>query len=162
MLYLPSLSVLAVDFAPCSLVACTVNPAQGFALMSIICPLIVPVWAAARGADANASAATRIAVSKTDFLKIFMPHSPFRRGSLVWKPPDLFGPLSLLFASYSKPDWRRQARRNRQISLAPPPLVQRDAETIRRYGIGSVAPASANARNRSRQLSHAPQAIPSS
>src|SRR6266700_1189613 len=81
MLYLPSLSVLAVDFAPWSLVAWMVKPTHGFALMSRICPLIVPVWAAARGADANASAATRIAVGTTDLLKIFMLHSPFRRGS---------------------------------------------------------------------------------
>src|SRR5689334_4889542 len=90
MLYFPSLSVLAVDFAPWSLVAWMVKPTHGFALMSIICPLIVPVWAAARGADANASAATRMAVSTTGLLKMFMLQSPFRRGS--W--PGIPGPFS--------------------------------------------------------------------
>src|SRR5690348_10299401 len=95
MLYLPSLSVLAVDFAPWSLVAWMVKPTHGFALMSRICPLIVPVWAAARGADANASAATRIAVSTTGLLKIFMLHSPFRRGS--WSRTS--GPFSTHYRS---------------------------------------------------------------
>jgi hypothetical protein len=43
--------------------------------MSMICPLTVPVWAAARGVEKRAAA--RIAVPITDLLKIFMLHSPF-------------------------------------------------------------------------------------
>src|SRR5437660_5561357 len=86
MLYLPSLSVLPSCFAPCSLTASTVKPAQGFPLISRICPLTDPVWAAARGANTETSAATRIAASPTDLLKIFMLHSPFCEGAAPESP----------------------------------------------------------------------------
>src|SRR6266571_584403 len=50
--------------------------------MSMIEPLIDPIWAAARGANAQLSPTTRIAASAPDLLKSFMLHSPFHRGSL--------------------------------------------------------------------------------
>src|SRR5438034_8660078 len=92
MLYLPSVSVLPSCFAPCSLTASTVKPAQGFPLMSRICPLTDPVWAAARGVNTETRAATRIAASTTDLLKIFMLHSPFCEGAAP-ESPERFRPI---------------------------------------------------------------------
>src|SRR5436309_9753227 len=166
MLYLPSLSVLPSCFAPCSLTASTVKPAQGFPLISRICPLTDPVWAAALGANTETSAATRIAASPTDLLKIFMLHSPFVREPLrnlrrLFACLPQAGPIiSLVPAGFQVCLLAASPACGWQLSQAP--QAQRPAETTRRYGIASVAPASVNARNRSKQLSQAPQAASSS
>src|SRR5215467_6688278 len=61
-----------------------------------------PDWAAARGADNKTKMPTRIAVSKTDLLRILMLHSPFHEGAWSGNLQTFFGPLSLLLPSYSK------------------------------------------------------------
>src|ERR1051325_9334473 len=160
MLYLPSLSVLASSFAPCSLTASTVKPAQGFPLISRICPLTDPVCAAARGVNTETSAATRTAASTTDLLKIFMLHSPFCEGAAPESPERFRSIISLVPVGFQVCRLSASPACGWQLSQAP--QVQRPPETTRRYGIGSVAPASANARNRSKQLSQAPQAASSS
>src|SRR4029077_7941773 len=139
-LNLPALSVLVSCFAPWSLTERMPTSAQGFPLTSRIVPLIEPVWAAARGASTLASAAIRMAASVHDLRNRFMLHSPFSRGA----QPG----VSRLCA----PHYLSQARRFQ---------AQRPAETGRRSGMGSGTPAATKARNRSRQLSHAPQAVSS-
>src|SRR5712664_3805627 len=60
MLYFPSLSVFASCFTPWSLTACTPTSAHGFALTSKTVPVIVPVCAAAFGANAHVKAINTI------------------------------------------------------------------------------------------------------
>src|SRR5215470_8666587 len=54
--------------------------------MSMIEPLIDPIWAAARGASTQHSPSTRIATSAPDLLKSCMLHSPFHEGACPDSP----------------------------------------------------------------------------
>src|SRR5207302_4555093 len=140
-LYLPALSVLVSCLAPWSLTLRMTTSGQGFPFTSRIVPAIDPVWAAARGANTLASATIRMAARAHDLRKLFMLHSPFSRGGAL---PGVSG--------LGAPHYLSQAGRFQ---------AQRPAVTVLREGIGSAVQASEKARNRSRQLSQAPQAVSS-
>src|SRR5260370_10627768 len=79
MLYYPSLSVFASCFTPWALTACTPTSAHGFALISKTVPVIVPVCAAAFGANAHVKAINTIndTAHEFTFLQRSIMPSPF-------------------------------------------------------------------------------------